>query len=48
MDADKDLKIEELTFENRALRQNAIDEKEVLCNSLQLAKLIYVPIDPHL
>lgn len=26
---DKDIKIEELTFENRALRQNAIDEKEL-------------------
>ena len=27
---DKDVRIEELTFENRALRQNAIDEKEVI------------------
>jgi len=26
---DKDVRIEELTFENRALRQNAIDEKEL-------------------
>ena len=27
--ADKDARIEELSFENRALRQNAQDEKEV-------------------